>query len=147
MPLSKASFDKETQKARIANHSIFGFWCDFDNLIHLRISPFESSVRIKLVQIVNKGAMERISGYCCLKFPPRRIRWKGFDFITGLVKENEHYYNHGVVHVPNATRKMLADIKVLDNSRIFLDFYFIDSSDNVVKRKYTGTFSLRKRLN
>jgi hypothetical protein len=143
---SKTKFARERQRFRIVNVSIYGIWSDSFNTIELKISPTGAHTRIKIMNVNDPVVLERISFFCGLEFVPKRTKWRGFDFITHLARVNDYAYNYGLVHMPNANRKNLAKLTVLDNFNISLDFFFVEIKNNDEVQNYVGSLALTKRI-
>ncbi len=143
---SKAKFAQQRQRFRIVNDSIYGFWSDSSNTIELKIAPTAHHTRIKITSVNDHVVLERISFFCGLEFVPKRTKWKGFDFVTHLVKANEYSYIDGVVHMPNASRKNLANLTVLDHSKITLDFFFVEVKHREEIQNFVGSLTLIKKI-
>jgi hypothetical protein len=142
----KTILDKERQRFKIVTNSIYGFWADAANTMEFKISPTSRHTRIKIMKVNSVVALERISFYCGLQFLPKRTKWKGFDFITHLDKVNEHLYKDGLVHIPNATRQNRANLRIVDNTTISVDFYFIEAKDKSENQNLVGSLTLVKQI-
>ncbi|MBS1508027.1 MAG: hypothetical protein JSS79_15410 [Bacteroidetes bacterium] len=112
----------ENPKIKARNNSIYGVWFEKADMIEFKISPMGQFTRIKIMKVKNPLIFDTLSGYCGLKFTPRRVDWKGFDFITHLERADERSLKGGTVHLPHATRKTVADVTLLDNEMIKLQF-------------------------
>jgi hypothetical protein len=143
---SKTKFAKERQRFKIINDSIYGFWRDASDTIEVKISPTGRYTRIKVMDVNDPAILERISQFCGLEFIPKRTKWKGFDFVTHLVKASEYSYKDGLVHMPNTTRRNLTDLTVLDHSRILLDFFFIETIHKQELQNFVGSLLLIKNI-
>ena len=134
------------QRFRIVSDSIFGFWSDSSHMMDFKISPTGPCARIKITSVNDINVLERISFFCGLQFIPKRAKWKGFDFVTQLVKEDKSSYKDGLVHMPNARRKNLANLTVLDSSKILLNFYFVKPKQEEEVKNYVGSLTLIKKM-
>ncbi|MBS1508574.1 MAG: hypothetical protein JSS79_18200 [Bacteroidetes bacterium] len=144
-PNTKAKLDAERQRYHIVHDSIYGVWHDPSESIVLKITPSGSHTRIKIIDVGDHALVERISFYCGLQVVPRRTHWKGFDFVTQLVKVNKFFYKEGLVHMPNSTRKNMVNLVVTNNHLLSLDFFFIETRQKQELQKYVGSLVLHKR--
>jgi hypothetical protein len=130
-------------KAR--NDSIYGLWSDLSGMVEFKISPMGQYTRIKIMDVTDMLVLNKISVYCGLKFIPKRANWKGFDFVTHLERITECSYKSGSVHMPRATRKTVAELTVLDSTRIILDFNFTEPNTDVTRYFHAGSITLEKK--
>lgn len=143
---TKAKLDAERQRELIVNDSIYGLWHDPSERIVLKIAPSGTHTRIKIIDVSDHALVERISFYCGLQVVPKRTHWKGFDFVTHLIKVSKYFYKEGLVHMPNSTRKNLVNLVVTNTHLLSLDFFFIETRQKQELQKFVGSLVLHKRI-
>lgn len=138
--LAKANLIRNARHA-----SIYGLWTEWADMVEFKISPMGQFARIKIMALKNPVILSRLSGYLGLKFVPRRADWKGFDFVTRLERIEEGYYASGNVHMPFATRKTLANLIVVPNFMMKLEFHAVEEMGEVRKFYSLGSIILKRK--
>ncbi len=80
---SKARFEAERQKQRILLESVFGIWTDARKTIRVRIAPVRNSVRIRIVEILDKTIIDSIVYFCGLNATPKTVQLGQFRSCNG----------------------------------------------------------------
>jgi hypothetical protein len=121
---TKAQIENEPQRERIVNDSLFGEWIDAQKKIRVRITPVRDSIRIRIVEILDRSVIDAIVFFCGLDVSPRRSKWAHFDLVTNLRRHfNPNTYNFGDVHLPFAPHRTTASLVITEKSQVHLNFF------------------------